>query len=213
VLGAPQARWLGPIDQFVFEEDDVLAAAREGEDGVQLEVARIGGVTRHIQRDPDPEEVNRQLEPLFGSVIPFHPAKPCAYFEGCLSHSVELSAAASFPAANRPLEELGILHVTLESSYALMLATMCRSSVKVTSLMLRHTGLNVDGCKAVCDGIHGNRHLTGIDIVESRLKPRADTFTGLVRKGSLLEYLAISFRLDAGIVRPIRPVLAHKRDA
>jgi hypothetical protein len=37
-----------------------------------------------------------------------------------------------------------------------------------------------------------NRHVRRVEIVERHLKPRAETFTGLVRKGSSLESLAIS---------------------
>jgi hypothetical protein len=53
-----------------------------------------------------------------------------------------------------------------------------------------------------------NRHVQRVEIVERHLKPRADTFTGLVRKGSSLQR-----RLDAGSFRPVRPVFAHKRAA
>jgi hypothetical protein len=180
---------LGPIDQFADEEADV-AAAGEDENGVEAEGDRNGGIARQIQRAPDPEEVNRQAERLFGSVIPRHSSLMSVAFEGCLSRSVELFAAA-FPAATRPLRGIDISNVALDSSCLQTVAAMLRSDVEVSFLLLRNTGLDGDGYKAVCDAIGVNRHLRTVHIFERRLKPRADTFTGLVRRGSLLEDLHI----------------------
>jgi hypothetical protein len=180
---------LGPMDQFADEEADV-AAAGEGENGVEAEGDRNGGIARQIQRAPDPEEVNRQAERLFGSVIPRHSTLGFVTFEGCLSRSVELFAAA-FPAATRPLAGIEISNVALDSSCLLTVATMARSNVEVSFLLLRNTGLDGDGYKAVCDAIGVNRHLRTVKIFERRLKPRADTFTGLVPRGSLLKELHI----------------------
>jgi hypothetical protein len=171
---------VGPIDQF----GDGQADAGQGQGGQRP------GVARHLQIPADPEEMDRLFEDFFGRVIPRHPSLGSVKFNACLSRSVALFVAA-FPAANRPLERLTISKVALDANGAQLVASMFRADAQVTFLKLRHTGLSADGWKVVADALGVNRHLREAEIEETDMEPRADTFPGLVRRGSSLEDLKI----------------------
>jgi hypothetical protein len=123
----------------------------------------------------------RDLDDLFGYVLPNHPSLTEIGFYECSVESALLERLfRSLPTGPIALSSLDLETVPLTVETCTALGNMLKENVQLESLSVRNGLFDSEGCKLICDGAAANEHLEGMFLSDpGTLSIQLDTFARL----------------------------------